>query len=245
MMRSGATYAGAIGAILSVAFPSAAFAQAGSDPATLTAMDVSSLRNEIQTRYDLALAASTDPAYVNASDSRYIWAIEAKVQCGIALGFLKSSTKDATSISKCSRASELMTMARRPAQPVPAEVPVQPAAARPAICAERSPILVFFDFDSASPPPSAQSALEAITQNATICRWSAIEVVGHTDLAGSAEYNVGLSQRRADAIGNVLTSSGIPLSSVHVSAAGETMPRVPTADGVRNPENRRVEISTK
>src|SRR6476659_9893741 len=62
-----------------------AWAQAGAPD--LMAMDVGSLRGEIQSRYDAALARSVDPAIVNANDSRYIWANEAKVQCGIAIGF--------------------------------------------------------------------------------------------------------------------------------------------------------------
>ena len=92
MKLSGATSLVGVTAIFGAAISSAAVAQQSDDTAALMAMDVGSLRTEVQARYDRALAASLDPAYVNASDSRYLWAIEAKAQCGIALGFLKSST---------------------------------------------------------------------------------------------------------------------------------------------------------
>ena len=136
-------------------------------------------------------------------------------------------------------------MMQRRADVAPPVIPPAPVATRPAICDDRTPVLVFFEFDSAVPPESARSALEAITQNANTCRWQGIAVAGHTDLAGSDDYNIGLSRQRADAIANVLTSSGIAASSLEISAVGEAMPRVPTADGVRNPQNRRVEITTK
>ena len=198
MKLSGATSLVGVTAIFGAAISSAAVAQQSDDTAALMAMDVGSLRTEVQARYDRALAASLDPAYVNASDSRYLWAIEAKAQCGIALGFLKSSTKDSTSLANCVRASDLMTMQPRQARTAPS--PQTAAAPRPVICDDRTPILIFFDFDSAAPPPSSRAALETFIQNAGVCRWNGIEIAGHTDLSGSDEYHLGLSRRRADAV---------------------------------------------
>ena len=71
--------------------------------------DTDSLRSEIQQHYDAALVMTLDQAIVRANDPRYTWASEAKVQCGIALGYLKSNTRDETSIGKCRTAAELMT----------------------------------------------------------------------------------------------------------------------------------------
>ena len=88
--------------------PVAAFAQ-DSDFDRLMAMDSGSLEGEIQTRYDAGLATSLDSAIQAANDPRYLWALEAKVQCGIALGYLKSSTRDETSIRNCDRAYHRMT----------------------------------------------------------------------------------------------------------------------------------------
>lgn len=213
-----------------------AAAQENADPGALVAMDVGALRGEIQTRYNGALAASNDPAIVNAHDSRYIWAIEAKAQCGIALGYLKSSTKDDTSVRKCA------LFYARMLQP-PAPPPPPPPPPRPAICDDKTPRIVFFDFDSATPPSSAQDTIQFVSSNAAVCNWQSVSVVGHADRAGSDAYNVGLSQRRADAVADLLAAGGVNRSALAVSAKGESQPRVPTADGVRELQNRRVEIT--
>ena len=67
-------------------------------------------------------------------------------------------------------------------------------------------------------------------------------MAGHADRSGSAQYNQRLSQRRADAVAAELVARGVPRNIIMVSAYGESRPLVPTADGVREPQNRRVEI---
>jgi outer membrane protein OmpA-like peptidoglycan-associated protein len=69
-----------------------------------------------------------------------------------------------------------------------------------------------------------------------------IEVAGHADRSGSPQYNMGLSRRRADNVAAELVRQGISRNEIAVTAFGETRPLVPTADGVREPQNRRVEI---
>ena len=70
-----------------------------------------------------------------------------------------------------------------------------------------------------------------------------VMLAGHADRSGAASYNVGLSQRRADAAKAYLASKGIPDGVMTTQAFGESKPRVDTADGVREVQNRRVEIS--
>ena len=206
---------------------------------SLSGMDISSLRGEIQQRYDAGLALSTDPSVVSANDSRYMWANEAKTQCGIALGYLKSSTRDETSIGKCELAARMMN--RVPMAPV-----VQaPPAARPDVCNERLPGIVFFEFDVADLPADANQTIEFVSRNAAVCGWTAFDVTGHADRAGSNGYNMGLSERRAENVAALMASMGIPRSAMTTGARGEEQPRVPTEDGVRNPQNRRVEIGVR
>jgi len=207
-------------------------------PATAWAQDdTDSLRSEIQQHYDAALAMTLDPAIVRANDPRYTWANEAKVQCGIALGYLKSSTHDETSISKCRTAAEMMT--RLPAPPPRVAVAPPP----PPACPQQNPGLIFFEWDSAEVPADARQTVEFVSRNAAPCNWRNFTVTGHADKSGGNEYNMGLSQRRADAVAALMTSMGIPAASVHTAARGEEQPRVPTADGVRELQNRRVEIT--
>ncbi|MBX9728513.1 MAG: OmpA family protein, partial [Sphingopyxis sp.] len=65
----------------------------------------------------------------------------------------------------------------------------------------------------------------------------------HADRSGAPTYNVGLSQRRANNVQAYLAARGIPGSAIATRAFGETQNRVPTPDGVRNDQNRRVEIT--
>ena len=69
-----------------------------------------------------------------------------------------------------------------------------------------------------------------------------IEVAGHADRSGTPQYNQRLSQRRADAVRAYLSGRGIPDGVIATEAFGESRPRVDTADGVREVQNRRVEV---
>lgn len=207
----------------------------------LSSENTSTLRSGLQTRYDAALAATRDDGTIAANDPRYVWASEAKVQCAIALGYLKSNTRDATSIRKCGLAYDRIM--QRPAPiaivPVPAPTPTPP----PEVCSNRQPGLIFFDFDVDVPKDDAVQTIRFVAANAEACGWRSFNVVGHTDRAGSDQYNNDLSARRARSVANLMDSLGIDSARIRVSSEGETKPRVPTEDGVRNPQNRRVEIS--
>ena len=213
------------------------------DAATLMAMSSGDLNRELQSRYDAGLAASNDPALINADDSRYLWALEAKVQCGIAIGFMRSSTRDETSIRNCAEAYMRMQMV--PQAPPAARVipPPQPPARRPDTCNDEVVATVFFDFDSSVVTPAASSILQTVSQQIAACGWTRLDVVGHTDQAGSDQYNMGLSRERADAVAAALRSLGTGAARIEVGAQGESNPRVPLADGTRSPQNRRVEIA--
>ena len=205
----------------------------------LMSLDGSELRDAVQMRYDAALALTNDPAILNANDPRYVWASEAKAQCGIALGFLKSGTKDEVSLSKCDMAYGMMN---RPPQ-ARVSAPAPQASAPPAeICEADVPGLIFFEFDSATPQQDAVETVEYVVENAPVCNWTSFTVVGHTDRSGSNMYNQGLSERRAEAIESLMVGRGISDASIATRAEGEENPRVPTADGVRELQNRRVEI---
>ncbi|MCO5123372.1 MAG: OmpA family protein [Rhizobacter sp.] len=67
-------------------------------------------------------------------------------------------------------------------------------------------------------------------------------VVGHTDAVGSHASNDALAQQRADFIRGELIRLGVPAANVQAIARGKRAPVVPTADGVAEPRNRRVEI---
>jgi OmpA-OmpF porin, OOP family len=70
-----------------------------------------------------------------------------------------------------------------------------------------------------------------------------VMLAGYTDTSGTPKYNMGLSQRRADAVKSYLAGKGVPDTAMQTQAFGETHLLVQTADGVREPQNRRVEIT--
>lgn len=228
----------ATGALAFAGLSTGAFAQeAGAD---LVAMSVSQLNDEIGHRYNDALTMTQDQAIVAADNTRFIWASQAKVQCGIALGFLKSRHKDPVSIGKCDDAWR-RAQALQPAAVAAAALPPPTNEA----CNQPIAGIVFFDFDSDVPPDSANQTLDAVVHNAASCGWQHLVVAGHTDRAGSDAYNQALSVRRANSVANLLGSKGVNRSTLEVSGHGESEPRVPTIDGERNPQNRRVEITVQ
>ncbi|MBB4267562.1 OmpA family protein [Roseospira visakhapatnamensis] len=102
--------------------------------------------------------------------------------------------------------------------------------------------LVFFDFDSASLTNEAARIVDTAAGNAQRASKTRIEVTGHADRSGGARYNMVLSQRRAEAVMQRLVAQGIPMAQIAVFAQGESQPLIPTADGMREAQNRRVEI---
>ena len=101
---------------------------------------------------------------------------------------------------------------------------------------------MFFDFDRYNLTPDARRVVDAAAAAFKTSGSARIEVSGHTDLAGTAAYNMRLSRRRADTVAAALERDGVPRNAMDVKWFGKERPRVPTPDGVREPQNRRVEI---
>ena len=117
-----------------------------------------------------------------------------------------------------------------------APAPAQPAAVQP------ETYVVYFDFDKSNVKPEAAQILDRALADAKQGGTPSISVTGHADRAGSEDYNLGLSLRRADAVREYLINGGVTADQITVSGRGEAEPAVPTADGVQEPRNRRVEI---
>ena len=105
------------------------------------------------------------------------------------------------------------------------------------------PFMVFFDWDKDEITPQAAAILDNAASAYATTGQAQVQLAGHADRSGSDEYNVGLSQRRAANVRSYLTGRGIPDGVITSEAFGESRPLVETADGVREPQNRRVEIT--
>jgi opacity protein-like surface antigen len=122
-----------------------------------------------------------------------------------------------------------------PPPPAPAAMPAPPPVA-PKV------FIVFFDWDKDVVTPEGEAIIE---QAAAAYKSGApvqLQVTGYTDRSGSPGYNQRLSERRANNVAKALAALGVPQNEMVVSGRGENDNRVPTAPGVREPQNRRVEI---
>ncbi|MBL6653634.1 MAG: OmpA family protein [Reyranella sp.] len=120
----------------------------------------------------------------------------------------------------------------------PSAAPPPPPPAQPAAPS----FMVFFDWDRSN---LSQQALATIGQVAQVFKTKGnarITATGHTDTSGPESYNMALSLRRANAVKDALVREGVPAAAITVIGRGEQGLLVPTADGVREPQNRRVEI---
>ena len=105
-----------------------------------------------------------------------------------------------------------------------------------------STYLIFFDWDRADLTARAREIVARAASGASNGRATRIEVDGYTDLSGTKAYNQRLSLRRARSVMAELVRDGVQAGAIAVSGRGEANPLVPTAPGVREPQNRRVEI---
>ena len=105
--------------------------------------------------------------------------------------------------------------------------------------------LVFFDWDRADLTDRARQIIAAAAQATTKVQVTRIEVSGHTDTTGTAKYNQGLSVRRAQNVAAELVRLGVPRAAITTQGFGFSKPLVATGPGVREPQNRRVEIVLK
>jgi len=101
---------------------------------------------------------------------------------------------------------------------------------------------VFFDFDKSDITEAAASVIKAAADAVKAGNIVHLTVTGHTDTVGTAKYNQGLSERRAAAVKAKLVSDGVAGGEITTVGVGKTGLLVPTADGVREPQNRRAVI---
>ena len=130
----------------------------------------------------------------------------------------------------------MLSLSYKFGQPEVAPPPPPPAQVAP------PSFMVFFDWDRSN---LSDQALNTIRQAAAAFKSKGnarITATGHTDTSGPESYNMALSLRRANAVKDALVREGVPAAAIAVIGRGEANPLVPTGDGVREPQNRRVEI---
>lgn len=116
-------------------------------------------------------------------------------------------------------------------EPVPATTSVFPG-----------PWMVFFDWGKAQPRGDDAALLDQVVSAYRALPDARLLLSGHTDRSGSSAFNRRAGLKRAEAVRAELEKRGIPRNAVSVASFGEEQPLVPTEDGVREVQNRRVVI---
>jgi len=111
------------------------------------------------------------------------------------------------------------------------------------MAAEDAVYLVFFNWDSSELGAAALNVLDAVKQEVDRNPPGAINIVGHADTSGAQDYNQRLSFRRATSVRDALVERGISESMLKIDGKGENELLVPTPDNIREPANRRANIS--
>lgn len=142
-------------------------------------------------------------------------------------------------IAACRSSFNSALRALQAARQDPAPTPAAPATGEPAMPEQ---FRIFFDFDSAELNAEGRAVVNSISEAHDQFNPATVLVVGHTDSAGSSDYNIMLSQRRAETVYNALAAQGIPQNDMRVEAYGEERPDVSRPDGTRERSNRRVDV---
>lgn len=107
------------------------------------------------------------------------------------------------------------------------------------------PSQVSFDTDSAVIKPSFRAPLDSVAETLTSHPELAANVVGHTDSTGNANYNMTLSQKRAQSVAAYLTDRGVARGRLTSEGRGQNQPVADNATEAGRAQNRRVEIYLK
>ncbi len=130
-------------------------------------------------------------------------------------------------------------MAPAPIQPAAVKIPPEPEPSTPPPLARN--FIVFFDWDSSDLTPTASEIVLAAANETDRVKLH-VRLTGHADTSGADLYNMALSKRRAQTVRDEMVKLGVSTEDIGLSWKGERTPLVPTPDGIREPQNRRVEI---
>ncbi|MSO76909.1 MAG: OmpA family protein [Alphaproteobacteria bacterium] len=126
------------------------------------------------------------------------------------------------------------------------EVALKPVAAAPAPARPAAPkqtvFLVYFGHNSAEIGIEPKLEINKVAREFAEQKTNSIAIIGHSDRSGNPQANLRLSRKRARAVADTLVQLGVPRNKIRVQSVGEGRGLVATPDGVKEPQNRVVEI---
>ena len=105
--------------------------------------------------------------------------------------------------------------------------------------------IFYFQWDTDRLTPESKAQISAIMAEVENYPAAELLIVGHTDRAGTTRWNAGLSLRRAKTIEALFMETGLRHNLIEIESHGENNPLISTADGIREPKNRRVEVTIR
>lgn len=204
-------------------------------------------------KHTLLLAGATSLALVGCSDTGPQMGDKAKTGAaiGAAVGLISGITTDDDSNGKIKRAIVGATVGGL----IGNELDKQEAELREELGGSGAlitntgselivtlPEAITFDTDSTAVRASLRNSLAQLAANLNRYPDTGVDVVGHTDNVGSADYNQNLSARRADAVTSILTANGVSFSRIRSYGRGESTPIASNDTATGRAQNRRVEI---
>jgi len=124
--------------------------------------------------------------------------------------------------------------------PAPYPAPAPAYAPPPAASAQPTQYTIYFEFDRDQLTGQTSALVQRVAAAYRAGGNPPVQVIGHTDRAGTPGYNVALSRRRAETVRNALINAGIPAGAISMAWRGENDPAIDTPSGAREPRNRRV-----
>lgn len=201
--------------------------------------ELSAARGRLVIAYDLG-ARESNPALSARAQARFDCWIEGQEENWEDSGTM--NCKD-----EFLQAMDELEAGLQPAAPAPAPVFEEPPAfdvdASEPMAPENAMYLVFFNWDSYELTAGALNVLDAVAGEVSKNPPQSIQIVGHADTSGPKDYNQRLAFKRANAVKDALVQRGVDAGLLMVDAKGEEELLVPTPDGVREPANRRANIS--
>jgi outer membrane protein OmpA-like peptidoglycan-associated protein len=192
------------------------------------------------------VSANLDPNWTVTADYRYIGSFDPKVDSTAGgQGRIENASNNVMVGLRYNFATPAAAPTPAPVAPLhssAAPVVAPHAGARPAVAAAPQNFMVFFDFNKSTLTPEAKRIIASAAAEYKRDGYAKISITGHTDTVGSDSYNKKLSDRRALAVEAELTKLGVETGHISEAGVGKEGLMVPTANGVREAQNRRAEI---
>jgi outer membrane protein OmpA-like peptidoglycan-associated protein len=159
-----------------------------------------------------------------------------------------TNPKGAQTLDQPWQSAEAVSPDKAPSEPKIMDEAQVRSTFREALAAQPKPsvtFLLYFQRQSAEPTAESLKLLPDVLKAIKSHESTDISIVGHADSTGPADYNLGLSLRRARKIADILVSKGVDRAIIEIDYFGKGKPLIEKPEGVPEPRNRRVEITIR